>query len=491
MDWMAGADGKVLMTRGAGAELVDTRTGKGVAVKPEVGDGWTDGAGEVRLIGAHVSGNLSREATVYRYRLPGQMTWKPFSRVDLDGNGLTPLAVDGARNVAYATQKKDGRDALYRVALDGTMKTELVYADPAVDVDGVVTIGRRGRVIGLRYETDQPHIVYFDGDYAKLAASLSRALPHLPRVDFVSASADEKRLLLDAESDVDPGHYYLFDRATRKLTEVLRPRPQLAELHLAERKPITYRAADGTTIPAYLILPPGVTMGTAAARGLPALVMPHGGPASRDHYGFDWLAQYFAQEGFAVLQPEYRGSTGYGDAFFARSGFKSWRLAIADVRDAGRWLLAQGIAAPNHLAVFGWSYGGYAALQVNVIDPTLFKAVVAVAPVTDLARLKAEAENMSNYASVQRFVGSDTQAGSPARHADTFVAPVLIFHGDQDINVAVTESQAMAAALAKADKRERLVVYPGLDHQLDDTAARTDLLTQSTAFLCDTLGLTN
>lgn len=491
MDWMAGVDGKVLMTRGQGAELVDTRTGKGVTVKPEVSDGWTDGNGNVRIIGTHVSGNLSREATIYRYRLPGEVAWRPFSRVDLDGKGLAPLAVDGVRNVAYATQKKDGRDALYRVALDGTMKTELVYADPAVDVNGVVTIGRRDRVIGLRYETDQPHIVYFDDDYAKLATSLSRVLPHLPRVDFVSASADEKRLLLYAESDVDPGHYYLFDRATHKLIETLRPRPQLDGFHLAERKAISYPAADGTVISAYLTLPPGVAVGTAAARELPALVMPHGGPASRDHYGFDWLSQYFAQAGFAVLQPEYRGSIGYGDAFFAKSGFKSWRIAIADVRDAGHWLVAQGIAAPDRLGLFGWSYGGYAALQVNVIDPTLFKAVVVVAPVTDLARLKAEAENMSNYASVQRFVGTDTLAGSPARHADAFAAPVLIFHGDQDINVAVAESQAMAAALRKAGKRQRLIVYPGLDHQLDDSAARTDLLTQSVVFLRETMGLTH
>lgn len=481
LDWMSGTDGKILMSRGLGAEMVDTRTGKGEVVKPETGGGWTDGSGHVRIIGfdsARDSGMLTGRS-LYKYKLVTGGDWKVLSRVDADGNGLVPLAIDGTRNLVYATQKLNGRDALYSVMLDGTMKTDLVYAHAEVDVDGVEMVGRRDRVIGLRYVTDKTHVVYFDPEYRKLAASLGKVLPNLPVVSFVSTSADEKRVLLFAESDVDAGHYYLLDRDTRKLTEVLIPRPELIGMKLAEQRSITYKAADGTEIPAYLTLPPG-----SSGKHIPALVMPHGGPAARDVWGFDWLPQYFAQRGYAVIQPQFRGSTGYGEAFFNKNGWKSWQTAIGDVTDAGRWLIAQGITDSDKLGVFGWSYGGYAALQSNVVDPNLFKAVVAVAPVTDLYLLETESDHFTNASLIAKSVGSGAMRtmGSPARYPGQFVAPVLMFHGDQDINVAINESRFMNAALLKAGKRSRLVVYPGLDHQLDDSVARTDLLKQADAF---------
>jgi dipeptidyl aminopeptidase/acylaminoacyl peptidase len=481
LDWMAGNDGKVLMARGGNAELVDTRTGVGVPVKPAVGTGWTDGTGTVRIMGINGSDNggmLNGQSTFW-YRLPGHADRKLFSHVDAEGHGLYPLAVDGTRNLAYAVEKKDGRLALYSVALDGTMKTDLVFADPKVDVDSVETIGRHDRVIGLRYVTDKTHIIYFDPTYRALAVSLAKALPALSDISFVSASADEKRLLLFAESDRDAGHYYLFDHDTRKLTEVLVPRAELTGMQLSEQRSITFPATDGTQIPAYLTLPPG-----SNGKHLPALVMPHGGPASRDVWGFDWLSQYFAQRGFAVIQPEFRGSTGFGEDFENKNGFLSWPTAIGDVTDAGRYLISQGIADPDRLGIFGWSYGGYAALQVNVVDPALFKAVVAVAPVTDLYRLKADAEAFTSARLVAKQVGHGAvrEQGSPDHYAARFRAPVLLFHGDQDINVNVTQSRLMQAALEKAGKTSRLVLYPGLDHQLDDSAARTDMLRQADAF---------
>jgi dipeptidyl aminopeptidase/acylaminoacyl peptidase len=159
------------------------------------------------------------------------------------------------------------------------------------------------------------------------------------------------------------------------------------------------------------------------------------------------------------------------------------------VIDAGRWLVSQGIADPHALGIFGWSYGGYAALQVNAIDPALFKAVVAVAPVTDLDMLKAESQGFMNHEAVGAYIGRNRTAemGSPLRYAAAFQAPVLMFHGDQDINVGIAESRAMDAALRKAGKESRLVVYPGLDHQLDDSAARADMLKQADAFLRNAL----
>jgi dipeptidyl aminopeptidase/acylaminoacyl peptidase len=236
-----------------------------------------------------------------------------------------------------------------------------------------------------------------------------------------------------------------------------------------------------------LTLPPGMV----TAKGLPALVMPHGGPAARDEWGFDWLAQYFAYRGYAVLQPNYRGSSGYGDRWFVDNGFRSWQTAVNDIADGGRWLVAQGVADPARLAIMGWSYGGYAALQSAVLAPKLFKAVVAVAPVTDFEMLKEEAKSWTSSDEVQAYVGSGPhiQAGSPLRHASEFQVPVLMFHGDMDITVGIGESVAMNAALRSAGKASELVSYPKLDHHLRDGAVRADLLRRADAFLRNALGI--
>ncbi len=153
-------------------------------------------------------------------------------------------------------------------------------------------------------------------------------------------------------------------------------------------------------IPAYLTLPPG----REDAKGLPAIVLPHGGPSARDEWGFDWLSQFFANRGYAVLQPNFRGSSGYGDVWFQQNGFRSWKMAIGDVLAAGHWLVKQEIADPAKLGILGWSYGGYAALQSAVVDSQTFKAVIAVAPVTDLNELKEENRNFTNYRVVSEFI---------------------------------------------------------------------------------------
>ncbi|MEJ0100294.1 MAG: alpha/beta fold hydrolase [Pseudomonadota bacterium] len=227
------------------------------------------------------------------------------------------------------------------------------------------------------------------------------------------------------------------------------------------------------------------------AKGLPAIVMPHGGPESRDAWGFDWLSQYFAQRGFVVLQPNYRGSSGYGDQWLMNNGFKSWKTAVGDICDGGRWLVSQGMAAPAKLAIFGWSYGGYAALQANVLAPDLFKAVIAVAPVTDLPLMKDEALAYTSGDLVSRYVGDGPHLieGSPARNAAAFNAPVLMFHGDMDINADIMQSRRMDDRLHDAGKKSELIVYPKLTHNLMDGGARADMLRRSDAFLRQSLGM--
>lgn len=504
IDWRIG-DGKVLMQRnfvaseaklgtrmgtdsrnGLGVELVDAVSGKAQVVESpddEAESYLADGQGNIRIKmeRPHDSTGLLTGDTVYSYRLTGERKWTLFSKAaHTDKNALDPIGVDGTRNVAFATKRLNGRLALYGVALDGTMKRELVSSNPVVDVTSIVQIGRRGRIIGATYVTDRRQTDYFDPEYRKLAAALAHALPKTPLIQFLDATVDEGKLLVFASSDTDPGMYYLYTKATRKLDELIPARPELSGVMLGRMQAVHFPSRDGTMIPAYLTLPTGGVL-----KGLPAIVMPHGGPASRDEWGFDWLVQFFAARGYAVLQPQYRGSTGYGDTWFANNGFKSWELAIGDVTDAGRWLVKEGVADAGKLAIVGWSYGGYAALQSNVVDPDLFKAVVAIAPVTDLARTKDEANGFTNRNLVEQQigVGENVAKGSPARHAERFRAPVLMFHGDIDLNVGVSQSRLMDKRLLAAGKQSTLVEFPKLDHQLNDSAARTQLLSKSDVFL--------
>jgi len=277
----------------------------------------------------------------------------------------------------------------------------------------------------------------------------------------------------------------LFNKASKTLGEMIAVRPNLAGRSLATVKPISYPAADGTSIPAYLTLPPGKD-----AKNLPAVVLPHGGPTSRDEWGFDWLSQFLASRGYAVIQPEYRGSGGFGDAWLAQNGFKGWRTSIGDISAAARYLAGQGIADPKRTAIVGWSYGGYAALQSAATEPSLYKAVVAIAPVTDLALMKTEAQDFSNYKETAAFIGDGPHLvqGSPLRQVAAIQAPVLLIHGDRDVNVNFEQSQKMQQALQAAGKQSEFLSFGGLDHQLEDNEARASMLLKIGQLLDRTIG---
>jgi dipeptidyl aminopeptidase/acylaminoacyl peptidase len=503
VDWLPKETGSVLMAReyvpekgkqgtklikkekGLGLDRIDVKTMESTKVEyPSTTVSYyiSDGIGNVRIKAWQPESGTGQLVSrwVYHYRKPDSEEWISFSSWDGD-KGMVPIAVDAPTNSAYVLQKLDGRLALYRVKLDGSMATELVYKNDRVDVDGTVSINRDSRIIGVTYVEEKRNTVYFDPQFAKLTASLSKALPNLPIIEVLASSSDEKKLVIKAGSDSDPGRYYIYDVSKRALNEILLARPTLEGATLASVKPITYKAADGTSIPAYLTMPPG----KENARGLPAVVLPHGGPSARDEWGFDWLAQFLANQGFAVLQPNYRGSAGFGDVWLQENGFKSWQTSIGDVTSAGKWLVSQGIADPEKLSVVGWSYGGYAALQSSVIDPNLFKAIVAIAPVTDLDLIKQEARYFTNENLVieEVGIGSHIIAGSPLQNVGSIKAPVLMFHGDMDMNVGVKQSVKMDAALKKAGKPSELVIYEGLTHSLADSNARAQMLDKIAAFL--------
>jgi dipeptidyl aminopeptidase/acylaminoacyl peptidase len=491
IDWLADREDRILVIDPEGVVEVDTASGKRRRVETRLGgDFVTDGRGQLRIRRFWQRRGATDQAAaeiLQYYRRAGSDEWVELGRYDtLTDRGPLPLAVDAERDAVYIKEEdKSGRDIVYRMALDGSGRRDLTISHPSVDMDGVIRLGRRGRVVGATYATERRQTTYFDPELQRVAQQLSRALPGQPLINFVGASDDEGKLLIWAGSDTDPGTYYVLDRKTLSLTRIMRSRPELDGVRLASVRPVSYRAADGTDIPAYLTLPPG-----GSGRGLPAIVMPHGGPSARDEWGFDWLAQYFAHRGYAVLQPNFRGSAGYGSEWFQINGFQSWRTAIGDVVDAGRWLVAEGIADAARLAIAGWSYGGYAALQSAVVEPELFKAVVAIAPVTDLQRARDEWKGPFRANSRDFFgMGPHIAAGSPARHAERIRAPVLLFHGDEDLNVRVGQSRLMRDRLRDAGRPVDYVEFPQLDHQLEDSAARARLLRDSDAFLRQALGM--
>lgn len=510
VDLLNGDDGAVLVTRnyvpeidigtklanakdGLAVDRIDTRalTTRHVETPNRTAVEYvSDGRGRVRIMGTMTKANSAGNAgdiVHYVYRPKGSDGWKDLGDYNImSRRGFTPVAVDPDLDVAYGFDDKDGRKAAVSIALDGTGTETVVLDSPQVDVDGFVRIGRSRRVVGASFATEKRAAVYFDPSLKVLHKSLAKALPNSPSIDFIDSSADERKLLVRAGSDIDPGHYYVFDRDKKSLSEILLARPQLEGRTLATMKPVSYKASDGTTIPAYLSVPQG-----SEGKRVPAIVMPHGGPGARDEWGFDWLVQFFVARGFAVLQPNFRGSAGYGEAWFEKNGFQSWRTAIGDVSDGGRWLVSEGVADPAKLAIVGWSYGGYAALQSAVLDPALFKAIVAVAPVTDLETLRAESEDFSNHAIVDAFIGhgGHVREGSPAQNAGRIAAPVLMFHGDRDQNVGIGESRMMASRLKGAGKKAELVEFHDLDHYLDDSEVRAGMLDKMDAFLRSAMGM--
>lgn len=506
---MPGAENRVLMSAqavpemstgnrtaktqvGLGVDYVDVTNGRRGRVETpdrEATRYIADETGRIRIKRRTLTQNgILTGSTNYYFRDATRNEWRKLSEVKSDSqsgsSGFVPIAVDSGTNRAYGFDKVGGYDAIMAMPLVEGAKPLPVLSRSDVDVDELIRIGRQRRVVGGSFATERREIAYFDPKLKMLAQGLAEALPGQPLINIVGASANESKLLIVASSDTDPGQVYLYDNGSRKLEPILPLRDRLADLKMGAMKPVSYPAADGTVIPGYLTLPPG-----SDGKNLPTIVMPHGGPSARDEWGFDWLVQFFAARGYAVLQPNYRGSSGYGTAWYGRNGFQAWETAIGDVNAAGRWLVAEGVANPKSLAIVGWSYGGYAALQSQVLDPSLFKSVVAIAPVTDLDRLRQDARNYTNYRLVDQFIGTGAHvaAGSPAQHPERFISPVMLVHGTYDQNVNVGHSRLMEKKLKGAGRTVEYLELDGLDHSLSDSAARIMMLQQVDGFLAKTL----
>jgi dipeptidyl aminopeptidase/acylaminoacyl peptidase len=306
-------------------------------------------------------------------------------------------------------------------------------------------------------------------------------------VTLASVSADHKRFMVVADSPTEGPSYFLVNAADGSARGIGQVYGAVNPQDIGERRAVAFKASDGLALSGYLTLPHG-----RDPKGLPLVVFPHGGPAARDTPGFDWWAEAMASRGYAVLQVNYRGSDGYGDAFL-EAGFGEWGKKMqTDLSDGVRYLAAQGIVDPKRVCIVGASYGGYAALAGVAFQPDVYRCAVDVAGLAELHAFVVWAQNRTD-ASVgrywARYMGADglrdphLDALSPADHADKVTAPVLLIHGKDDTVVPFEQSQQMYDALRRAGKDASLVILDHEDHWLSRGETRLQMLQATLDFL--------
>jgi dipeptidyl aminopeptidase/acylaminoacyl peptidase len=309
------------------------------------------------------------------------------------------------------------------------------------------------------------------------------------------SSDDNQTLLLFVEGPSDPPAYFYYRMEAKHIQRIGHVQESLAGKTMPTATLVTYQARDGLQLTGYLTRPSGA----AAATQLPLIMMPHGGPELRDHLNFDFFVQYFASRGYAVFQPNFRGSDGFGRDF-ADSGHGQWgRKMQDDITDAVAMLIEQKVADPARVCIVGASYGGYAALAGAAFTPDLYKCVVAIAGPGDLReflsyRLKTHGIGSELYAYWMRLIGDpkvDAEriaAVSPERHADQIKAPILLIHGDEDVAVPYDQSRDMKKALDKSGRKTRLITLKGEGHSFWSRSNLRLVLTSAGDFLEHNIG---
>ncbi len=359
---------------------------------------------------------------------------------------------DGKR--FYLQTNKGNPDLIRLVLFDPeTAKEELVESDPLTRVDFGQALFSEAtdELVGTAYEDDRTRLYFRDPAWERDYRWLEARFPG-KEINPLSSTADDRLWLIVAHSDTDPGEVHLFDRAIRQLTLQYRVRQRIPREHMAEMKPVRYPSSDGLKIPAFLTLPKGVP-----AKNLPAIVVPHGGPWARDAWGFNNLAQFLANRGYAVLQPNFRGSTGYGKKFL-NAGNNQWGDKMQDDVTWGvKYLVAQGIADPKRVGIMGGSYGGYATLAGVTFTPDLYAAAVSiVGPSSLLTLLDSIPPYWESFRIIfhERMGNPNTPEGkvqlvrqSPLYSADKIRTPLLVAQGANDPRVKKAESEQIVAAL--------------------------------------------
>jgi dipeptidyl aminopeptidase/acylaminoacyl peptidase len=347
----------------------------------------------------------------------------------------------------------------------------------------VIEDRKSGRIIGGVREVGDIQYVFFDNELQAHWNAVLRAFPN-ERVHLVSHSDDYSKMVVQVFGANEGYVYALYDWYGHRATILGRVYEGLSAA--APVKAISYPAADGLSIPGFLTLPPG-----GMEKNLPLIVLPHGGPAVADSLDFDWWAQALASQGYAVLQPNYRGSA--LSLKFIEAGFGEWgRKMQTDLSDGVRFLAKQGTVDPARVCIVGASYGGYAALAGVTLDPGVYRCAISVAGISDLRRFRrwsAEYHLGLSQRYWDRYMGIADQndsgliAISPIEHVSAVTVPVLLIHGRDDTVVPFEQSDIMLSALKRAGKSVELITMKHEDHWLSHSETRLQMLQASVAFL--------
>lgn len=418
--------------------------------------------------------------------------WKEVQRAPFGADVRLPIgfAADGQR--VYFTESADGGPpAIVLVDPESGVREEVLPAK-RVEPSGYLRSSDQRHLLAVYYEDGLPAYEWVDEDHpeSKIYAGLINAFPDRA-VFFGGVSRDGRFILVLTFSDRDPGRYYLFDRENGTATYLLASRPWIDPKRMSPKRPIEYRARDGTLVHGYLTLPEG-----SSGRNLPLILHPHGGPHGvRDSWGFDPIVQFLASRGYAVLQVNFRGSGGYGMGFL-RQGFRNWGTSmIDDMNDGVRWAIEQGIADPNRICTFGASYGGYAALQVLVREPELYRCAIGYVGVYSLPLMFRDgdiprSEEGRDY--LRRVLPEDRaeqERQSPVFNVERIRVPVMLVHGEKDQRVPMSQFRALKEALTRVGRPpEREVLAAKEGHGFYDLENNRRLYTELEAFLARHIG---
>jgi dipeptidyl aminopeptidase/acylaminoacyl peptidase len=519
IDWLPDDPRHVLINwrqpdqSGVSARRVNVKTGAlrtVVPAKPWVVAWFADHEGRVRAgVGTRHSGT---SVVVYGRASDADAFAKLVDFDWFEEDGFMYAGFGPEPNVLYVyAPAASGRIGVFEYDLARHALGPLVYADPEFDVGPLVRSPRSGRLLGVEVARERPEIHFIDEAAGREQIALDHALPGTVN-RIVSLDRAERIAIVSVSGDVKPPEYYVFDREKKQLDFLFAAYPELDAKSLSPMKAVRYTARDGVEIHGYLTLPVGKEGQVARSEpeasedqqqvarsepeasedqqtALPVIVFPHGGPTERDVWGWDPTVQFLASRGFAVFQPNFRGSHGYGRTH-ERKGYRQWGLAMQDdITDGVKWLVAEGIADPDRIGIYGADYGGYAALMGLVKTPELFRAGASLAGVTDLIAWLDDREHYQFSDFNKPVVGEQSKdreqlaTNSPARLAKRIRAPVLIAHGTDDPIVAVAQAHAMADALEAEDAVEvETLIYRDEVHDFLDERNRIDFHEKLAAF---------
>lgn len=464
---------------------VDLDTGKWtkvVAQIPFISEWVADADGQV------VAGSgVEYRKVKWLYRARPDEEFQTVARIDLDEERgeFTDVTVRRRGQGAYVlADGPTGRKALYELDLKTFTVGKLVFGHPTADVTGAMLNPEGSAIAAATYTDDRPRVEWLDDRMKPVQAEIDVALPN--RVNIIhGSSTDRTKFLVFTGTASDPGYFYYYDHETGVLSRIGVRYEALKGAVLAPMQTVSYRSRDGLTIPAYLTLPVG-----RLPKGLPLVVMPHGGPFARDHWGFDAEVQFLANRGYAVLQPNYRGSTGYGREYMAK-GFGQFGTGIInDINDGVQWLVADGTVDRSRVCIMGGSFGGYAAIWGTMTAPDIYRCAISFAGVTDLEDLMKHDRTYLypvGYQWWRRKIEGDSQANfkeiSPTDQADRLIRPLLLVHGEEDRRVPVEQAAKLARILDRKDKTYRFLRMKDVRHGFSKDSEHIEYLQAVDDFL--------